>query len=266
MSEKKNNNNNPTAQAQAIPTQPTPAPVQEPVTQPTPAPALTPEQEALIAMIKGMSPEQIKKYFNLPQTPTPASAPAQEPAQAIPTPTPEPVTEYYEVPAGMPVNFVNNVYTTEGGRNNMDKNTKVIDTRKGEFERDLNRAGLSKMEVLDLVAKGRACGEFGTNDVLSIQKRADILRDFDRREQAHLDAQLRRAELEAKAKSESKKGLTTGQKVWIGIGIAAVVLIVGGAVWYLIQKKKSNDAFAEDFAEETASRCDRIFAARGLAI
>ena len=251
---------------------PTTAPVQEPVIQTAPAPALTPEQEALIAMIKGMSPEQIEKYFNLSQTPTPAStqttAPTQEPTQATPEPTQQPAVEYYEVPAGMPVNFVNNIYATEGGNTAMnDKNMKIIDTRKSEFERDLNRAGLSKMEALDLIAKGRACGEFGTNDVLSIQKRADILRDFDRREQAHIDAQLRRAELEAKAKSENKKnGLTTGQKIWIGVGIAAVVLVIGGAVWYLIQKKKANDAFSEDFAEETASRCDRIFRSRGLAI
>jgi hypothetical protein len=227
-------------------------------------------------IIKNMTAEQIMAFAAASQTApmqepvTQATPTAQEPAMAAPEPTQEPAaTEYYEVvPNGTPVVVNNNVsYNTEGGRPMNDKNTKVLDTRKNEFERDLNRAGLSKMEALDLIAKGRACGEFGTNDVLSIQKRADILRDFDRREQAHIDAQLRRAELEAKAKADGKKdGLTRGQKVWIAVGVAAVVLVIGGAVWYLIQKKKANDAFSEDFAEETASRCDRIFRSRGLAI
>jgi hypothetical protein len=146
-------------------------------------------------------------------------------------------------------------------------NITIKDIRKNEVERDLAKAGLSVNSLIDLEARCRAAGLIGHSDGLEICRRADWYKNCDLRQQIALDQAARKAELEAKAAaSKTKAPLTTGQKILIGVGIAAIVLIIGGTVWWLISKKKADAAFSEQFDSDTEDRCNRIFAKRGLAI
>jgi hypothetical protein len=151
---------------------------------------------------------------------------------------------------------------------NMTTNITVKDARKAEVERDLAAAGLDKTGFIDLESRCRAAGLLSPQDKAEICRRADWYRYCDRQQQLAIDQAARKAEAEARAaaRKNNNTGLTFGQKVWIGVGIAAVVLIIGGAVWWLISKKKADAAFSDEFDSSTESRCENIFRSRNIAI
>ena len=112
--------------------------------------------------------------------------------------------------------------------------------------------GLSKETFINAFSNGLAEGYFNKDDLYEVCRRADYL-IADKRKIAAAEQKAKREAERAAKNGDKGGGLTTGQKIWIGIGIAATVVVVGGVIWWVVSRHKDDNTTAACDTEEGAS-------------
>lgn len=160
-------------------------------------------------------------------------------------------TEYCEVPTA------ENATATETTNN---KEETVMNTNNNLTNDSIKLTREEKETLINAFADGIAKGEFDRDDVYEVGRRADYLIKADKRAKREMEKAEAKAKREAE-RNKTGKTLTVGQKVWIGIGIAATVVVIGGIVYWIIQKKRNTTESACDSADaacKLSAKFDRL--------
>lgn len=139
----------------------------------------------------------------------------------------------------------------EDTNNNNEEETSMNVNFNQEAMAAMAENGVSKETFIQAFSEGLSEGYFNKDDLYEVRRRADYL-IADKRKIAAAEQKAKR-EAERAAKNGDKGGLTTGQTIWIAVGIVATVVVVGGVIWWIVSRHKDDNTAAACDSEEGAS-------------